>query len=82
VLVGDSGSAFLFGLTGPDGFSPILTEDPGGFMGQIAYDYEGIFSTEVWSQQADIYIPEPASWLLAVVALCALAWARLRRRRI
>ncbi len=83
VFLGDSGSTFGVGLTGADGYSPILTPDESGFMGQIAYDYQGVFSPPmILSPQASIIlIPEPGSWRLAVAGLCLMVFAGRRQRR-
>jgi hypothetical protein len=78
-LIGDSGSMFSFGLTSDDGLSPILTQDPSGFLGQIGYDITGAISVIPLSEAATITsaVPEPSG-----LALCAagLVFA-LRRHR-
>lgn len=82
-LTGDSGSTFSFGLTADDGLSPILTSDPSGFIGQIGYDENGVFTPTVLSDAASITntIPEPASLALFGIGLAAgLAWFRIRGR--
>jgi hypothetical protein len=77
-LTGDAGSAFLFGLTSDDGFSPILTQDPSGMLGQIAFDQNGKFTVDQLSDSATITspsaVPEPSTLplLLAIIGVLAL----------
>ena len=71
-LTGDSGSTFSFGLTADDGWTPILTDDPSGFIGQIGYDRTGVFTSSLLSQAGSIYeVPEPASLTLVGIGLAA-----------
>ncbi len=85
-LTGDSGSAFLFGLTSDDGLSPILTQDPSGFLGQIAYDQTGQFSVDQLSDFATITgvseVPEPSTrplvWVLLGVVVTGWVFRRVR----
>ena len=60
-----SGSAFVFGLTSSDGLSPILTSDPGGFLGQVISDETGHYSFASLSPAASLAlaggVPEPSS---------------------
>jgi hypothetical protein len=76
-LTGDAGSAFLFGLTSDDGLSPILTQDPSGMLGQIAFDQNGLFTADSLSDSATISpsaVPEPSTLplLSAIFGMLAL----------
>lgn len=81
-LTGDSGSLFGFGLTSDDGLTPVLTQDPSGFNGEISYDQTGAFTVDTLQNDSIETIvpavPEPATGLLLASAL-ALCW-RFRRR--
>jgi hypothetical protein len=82
-LVGDAGSAFVFALTGADGITPLLTQDPSGNLGEIDYDVNGAFTANSLAAAARISsaVPEPA---LAgpVFLLLLIQGAILFRRRI
>jgi hypothetical protein len=82
-LVGTSGSIFSFGLTAEDGLSPLLTDDPGGFIGQIEYDYNGVFTTALLSDAGEVApVPEPASLTLVGIELAAgAAYIALQLKR-
>jgi hypothetical protein len=84
----DSGSAFLIGLTSDDGLSPILTNDPGGFLAQVISDLQGNYAADSLSSVATITpavsaVPEPSSLSMAAAAVTVLWFLRgsSRRRR-
>lgn len=83
VLTGDSGSTFSFGLTASDGITPVLTQDPSGFNGQISYDTNGVFTTTTLGNDSietiTSVVPEPGTGFLLACALSAVC-VRLRRR--
>lgn len=83
VLVGQSGSTFSFGLTSDDGLTPVLTQDPSGYIGQISYDLSGAFTTDTLGNDsvetiASAPVPEPASFLM-LAAVLGVCW-RMRRK--
>lgn len=86
VLTGTSGNAFSFGITAGDGLTPLLTNDPFGFAGQITISESGQFATAVFPDSgggpppASIVadIPEPSSAALLAAGLM-LIWARRQR---
>jgi len=83
VLTGDSGSTFSFGLTASDGITPVLTLDASGFIGQISYDTNGVFTTTTLGNDSietiTSAVPEPGTGFLLACALSAVS-IRLRRR--
>jgi hypothetical protein len=84
VLVGQSGSQLSFGLTASDGLTPVLTQDPAGYIGLISYDTTKTFSVDTLGNDAIESIttaaPEPATALTIAGALAALF--AIRRRRL
>ena len=80
-----SGSALSFGLTAADGLTPVLTNDPAGFIGVISYDGSGAFTSAALDPAAVIIpaaVPEPATTIPVVVALLALGGFNWRNRRL
>ncbi len=62
VLLGDSGSMFVFALTASDGLTPLLTLDPSGNLGEIDYNLDGTFTATSLADAANISsaVPEPS----------------------
>ena len=82
-LVGDSGSDFLFAVTGPDGITPLLVSGPSDyFLGDIGYGLDGVVIATALLPAAQITsaVPEPSYSVGVFVAL--LAAFMLRRRKL
>jgi hypothetical protein len=83
VLAGQSGSEFLWQLTAADGLTPVLTQDNSGYLGTIAYDTSGHFTTDTLGNDAIESIvsttPEPTTIALAAISMLLMGVKRLRR---
>src|SRR5215207_7628721 len=80
----DAGSAFLFQLTGPDGISPVLSEDPSGFLGLISYDTNRSFLSEAFSPTVEIStqaVLEPGSFEILACGFAIAGAIRAVRKR-
>lgn len=74
-LVGDSGSDFLFAVTGPDGITPLLVSSPSDyFLGDIGYDLNGVVTATALLPAAQITsaVPEPSYGVGIFVLLLAV----------